>query len=140
MPRFILSRPAVGSIVLPRGKSLLRSFSVESYPLQQETNKDAPEAKGFNLLLQRVANMVVNVTEKQASRVLHTHCDSQQAFYSYIGRLSHVELNGYSTAVGEQRDNFKYVTTMINVFFFLFFVFFFFFAQFIDLILISFSC
>lgn len=77
---------------------------IGAYPLQQESAQDAPIATGYNLLLQRIANMIVNITEKHVAKVLHIHPESASALQAYLGKISHVELNGFSTATEAHRD------------------------------------
>ena len=56
------------------------------FPLQNEGMKDSPPAVGYNLILQRMANIVLNITDKQQPvKLLHIH--PENALLLYMGKV-----------------------------------------------------
>lgn len=58
------------------------------FPLQNEGSKDSPPATGYNLVLQRMANIVLNVTDKQQPIKL-LHVFPENAFLLYMGKVKY---------------------------------------------------
>lgn len=66
-----------------RSRCDLKRVGLRRFQLQAEVPKDAPPIKGFNVVMQRVANIILNITERQPSNILHAYPES--ALVSYIG-------------------------------------------------------
>lgn len=54
--------------------------------LQADIPSSAPAVEGFNVVMNRVANIVLNVTEKKPSNVLHAY--PENSLLSYIGEVN----------------------------------------------------
>eukprot|EP01031_Cornospumella_fuschlensis_P034630 gene34630-41935_t len=65
----------------------------QRFPLQAELDKDAPDPIGYRYVLQRLANIAINVTEKQPTKTLHVF--PEEAFVKYVGKHSNLYLTGY---------------------------------------------
>eukprot|EP01031_Cornospumella_fuschlensis_P025403 gene25403-30675_t len=65
----------------------------QRFPLQAELDKDAPDPIGYRYVLQRLANIAMNVTEKQPTKTLHVF--PEEAFVKYLGKNSNLYLTGY---------------------------------------------
>lgn len=64
--------------------------SIRGFQLQAEVPKDAPPIKGFNVVMQRVANIILNITERQPSNILHVY--PENALVSYLGPVWRVSV------------------------------------------------
>ena len=68
-------------------KARVEPTPTSEFPLQNEGSKDSPPALGYNLVLQRMANIVLNVTDKQQPvKLLHVH--PENALLLYMGKVS----------------------------------------------------
>jgi hypothetical protein len=55
---------------------------IRMFQLQADVPKNAPPIKGFNVILQRMANIMINVTDRQVSKALHIHPISNLLYYA----------------------------------------------------------
>jgi len=58
--------------------------TTQNYPLQAEVDKDAPAITGYNRILHRLANIILNITEKQPTKILHVFPST--GMLKYLGR------------------------------------------------------
>lgn len=62
------------------------SASYLTFPLQAEVDPLAPPQIGYNYILNRVANIIFNVTEKQPTKMLQVYPEGSLA--TYLGKVS----------------------------------------------------
>lgn len=58
--------------------------TTQTFPLQADVDKDAPAITGYNRILHRMANIVLNITEKQPTKILHVFPTT--TMLRYLGR------------------------------------------------------
>jgi hypothetical protein len=58
--------------------------TTQTFPLQADVDKDAPSITGYNRILHRMANIVLNITEKQPTKILHVF--PATTMLRYLGR------------------------------------------------------
>lgn len=66
---------------------ILQSRTTQSFPLQAEASKEAPEIIGYNRILHRLANIILNITEKQPTKILHVFPST--GMIHYLGSENH---------------------------------------------------
>ncbi|RYG93575.1 hypothetical protein EON65_58710 [archaeon] len=74
-------------LIRPASTFLLRPAqrSYQKFPLQAEMSKDAPPTTGYNYVLNRVANIALNLAEKQPAKTLHIFPENN--FVTYLGKV-----------------------------------------------------
>jgi hypothetical protein len=74
---------------------------INKFPLQADIPKDAPPIAGYNFIMNRLANIALNVTEKQMTKALHVFPES--SYVLYLGNVSHFDVTGLS-AITEDKQ------------------------------------
>lgn len=70
--------------------------TTQTFPLQADVDKDAPSIAGYNRILHRMANIILNITEKQPTKILHVF--PATTMLRYLGReVSHSVDDTYTT-------------------------------------------
>lgn len=86
-----------GALRYPRHQ--LTISNVKKFPHRWSSNTPSISARpeptiGYDLALDRAAKIMINVTERAMTLVLHTHCGSR--FVDYLGTNSHFDIVGCS--------------------------------------------
>lgn len=72
-------------------KSGILSVRKFSMPLQAPIPQSAPPVMGFNIVANRIANMVLNITEKNPSNVLHVYPENHML--AYVGEVDYLAMS-----------------------------------------------
>eukprot|EP01039_Chlorochromonas_danica_P010947 gene10947-12171_t len=73
-----------------------------TFPLQAEVPPLAPPQIGYNYILNRVANIIFNVTERQPTKMLQVYPEG--SLVTYLGKAAFLDITGLSNRSLDFRD------------------------------------